>query len=372
MKLGRHDPPIIELKITWASAYLGGVETAMMTMTGGSAPLFLYALRTVTESAASAAYDWIGRGRKDDGDGAAVDAMRLALNQLAIDGLVVIGEGEKDEAPALYNGERLGTGLGGTGPGGTGPGGTGPGGAAPGDTQLDIAVDPVEGTTYLANGQTNALAVIAVAPRGTMMDPGPAFYMEKLVVPPAAKGKIDPAWPVERRLTALAQALGKPVRELTVYVLEKPRHRTLVERIHEAGARVALYPAGDVAGALMAAIPDSGIDALMGTGGTPEGIMSACAVRALGGDFMGRLDPQLPSEQIAVRDAGLNSTDWYAMEEMIRSENVFFCATGITTGLLLDGVQRTATHERLHTMLISGASGERQMLVNWRKRDTAA
>jgi len=334
----------------------------MMTMTGGSAPLFLYALRTVTEGAASAAYDWIGRGRKDDGDGAAVDAMRAALNQLAIDGLVVIGEGEKDEAPALYNGERLGT----------GPGGADSGGSALGDTQLDIAVDPVEGTTYLANGQTNALAVIAVAPRGAMMDPGPAFYMEKLVVPPAAKGKIDPSWSVERRLTALAQALGKPVGDLTVYVLEKPRHRALVERIHEAGARVALYPAGDVAGALMASIPDSGIDALMGTGGTPEGVMSACAVRALGGEFMGRLDPQLPSEQIAVRDAGLNATDWYAMEDMIKSDNVFFCATGITTGLLLDGVQRTSTHERLHTMLISGASGERQMLVNWRKRDPAA
>ncbi|KAA5604616.1 class II fructose-bisphosphatase [Roseospira marina] len=317
-------------------------------MTGGSAPLFLYALRTVTEGAASAAYDWIGRGRKEDGDGAAVDAMRLALNQLAIDGVVVIGEGEKDEAPALYNGERLGT--------------------APGDTALDIAVDPVEGTTYLANGQTNALAVIAVAPRGTMMDPGPAFYMEKLVVPPAARGKIDPTWPVERRLTALGKALGKPVADLTVYVLEKPRHRGLVERIHDAGARVALYPAGDVAGALMAAIPDSGIDCLMGTGGTPEGVMSACAVRALGGDFMGRLDPQLPTEQMAVRDAGLSATHWYALEDMIRSDNVFFCATGITTGLLLDGVRRTATHECLQSMLISGASGERQKLINWRPR----
>ncbi|MBB4285389.1 class II fructose-bisphosphatase [Roseospira goensis] len=321
----------------------------MMTMTGGNAPLFLYALRTVTEGAASAAYDWIGRGRKEDGDGAAVDAMRAALGQLAIDGVVVIGEGEKDEAPALYTGERIG-------------------GASTEDVQLDIAVDPVEGTTYLANGLTNALAVIAVAPRGTMMDPGPAFYMEKLVVPPAARGKIDPTWPVERRLTALAQALNKPIGELTIYVLEKPRHRGLVARIHEAGARVALYPAGDVAGALMAAIPDSGIDALMGTGGTPEGIMSACAVRALGGDFMGRLDPQLPTEQIAVKEAGLDSTRWYALEDIIRSRNVFFCATGITTGLLLEGVERRETHERLHTLMISGASGERQIMSNWRPR----
>jgi len=318
----------------------------MMTMTGGSAPLFLYALRSVTEAAASAAYDWIGRGRKEDGDGAAVDAMRTQLNQLAIDGVVVIGEGEKDEAPALYQGERLGS--------------------ARDDLQLDIAVDPVEGTTYLANGMTNALAVIAVAPRGTMMDPGPAFYMEKLAVPPAARGKIDPTWPVERRLTALAQALNKPVGDLTIYVLEKPRHRILVERIHEAGARVALYPAGDVAGALMAAIPDSGIDALMGTGGTPEGVMSACAVRALGGEFMGRLDPQLPTEQIAVQKAGLNTERWYAMEDMISSQNVFFCATGITSGLLVDGIQRTATHERLETLMVSGDSGERQKMVNWR------
>ncbi|MBB4266836.1 class II fructose-bisphosphatase [Roseospira visakhapatnamensis] len=318
----------------------------MMSMTGGSAPLFLYALRSVTEAAASAAYDWIGRGRKEDGDGAAVDAMRAQLNQLAIDGVVVIGEGEKDEAPALYSGERLGQ--------------------APDDMQLDIAVDPVEGTSYLANGMTNALAVIAVAPRGTMMDPGPAFYMEKLVVPPAARGKIDPTWSVERRLTALAQVLDKPIGELTVYVLEKPRHRGLVERIHQAGARVALYPAGDVAGALMAAIPESGIDCLMGTGGTPEGIMSACAVRALGGEFMGRLDPQLPTEQIAVQKAGLNTERWYAMDQMIKSQKVFFCATGITSGLLVGGVQRTSTHERLETLMVSGDSGERQTLVNWR------
>jgi fructose-1,6-bisphosphatase II len=324
----------------------------MMSMTGESAPLFLYALRTVTEAAAVAAYDWIGRGRKEDGDGAAVDAMREALDQLAIDGVVVIGEGEKDEAPALYNNERVGR--------------------AADAVQLDIAVDPIEGTTFMATGQTNSLAVIAAAPRGSMMDPGPAFYMEKLAVPPAAKGKIDPAWPVERRLTALAQALDKPIGELTIYVLDKPRHRPMIERIHEAGARVALYPAGDVAGALMAAIPGSGIDALMGTGGTPEGVMTACAVRALGGDFMGRLDPQLPSEQIAVRDAGLSTENWYAMEDMIRSQNVFFCATGITSGLLLDGVQRHPAHHRVHTMMISGASGERQFLTNWRPREPAA
>ncbi|WP_299442003.1 class II fructose-bisphosphatase [uncultured Rhodospira sp.] len=324
----------------------------MMSMTGESAPLFLYALRTVTEAAAVAAYDWIGRGRKEDGDGAAVDAMREALNQLAIDGVVVIGEGEKDEAPALYNNERVGT--------------------AADAVQLDIAVDPIEGTTYMATGLANSLAVIAAAPRGAMMDPGPAFYMEKLAVPPAAKGKIDPSWPVERRLTALAQALDKPIGELTIYVLDKPRHRTMIERIHEAGARVALYPAGDVAGALMAAIPGSGIDALMGTGGTPEGVMTACAVRALGGDFMGRLDPQLPSEQIAVRDAGLSTERWYAMEDMIRSQNVFFCATGITPGLLLEGVQRHREHFCLHTMMISGASGERQFLTNWRPRERTA
>ncbi len=317
---------------------------------GKSDPSFVYALRGVTEAAARAAYDWIGRGDKHQGDLAGVEAMRAAFNGMPVGGTVVIGEGEKDEAPELYKGERLGD--------------------PDSPLQFDIAVDPVEGTSYLAKGMTNAMAVIAMAPRGAMFDPSPAFYMEKFAGPPEAKGKIDPAAPVEDKLAALAGALAKPVSEITVYVLEKPRHKALVERIHAAGARVALYPAGDVAGALMAAIPESGIDALMGTGGTPEGVLSACAIRLMGGEFIGRLDPQLPSEIIAVRDAGLDTERWYGVDELVRSDESYFCATGITTGLLFDGVERTRRAEKTQTLMIAGPNGDRQILATWHRRDT--
>lgn len=309
---------------------------------------FVYALRGVTEAAARAAYDWIGRGDKNQGDLAGVEAMRAALNSLPVGGTVLIGEGEKDEAPELFKGERLGD--------------------ADSPVQFDIAVDPVEGTSYLAKGMTNAMAVIAMAPRGAMFDPGPAFYMEKFAGPPAVRGKIDPRAPVDAKLKALSKALDKPVSELTVYVLEKPRHKELVARIHAAGARVALYPAGDVAGALMAAIPDSGIDALMGTGGTPEGVISACAIRLLGGEFLGRLDPQLPSEIIAVREAGLDTSRWYRVDELVRSDEAYFCATGITTGLLFDGVERMRGQEKTQTLMIAGPRGERQILTTWHPR----
>ncbi|WGF88684.1 class II fructose-bisphosphatase [Marinivivus vitaminiproducens] len=310
------------------------------------APLFIYALRQVTEAAALAACKWIGRGDKNRGDAAAVDAMRTALDRLPFSGTVVIGEGEKDEAPQLAKGLHVG-GL------SDGP-------------QYDIAVDPVEGTTFLANGQTNAMAVLALAPRGAMFDPGPAFYMEKFAAPAAARGAIEPDWPTARKLRTLSDILGKPVGKLTVFVLEKPRHRRLVEEIHAAGARVALYPAGDVAGAIVAASPDPSIDALMGTGGTPEGIITACAIRALGGAFMGRLDPQLPSEQIAVRDAGLDTRTWLPLEQLVQSSDVLFCATGITTGLLFDGVEKTDNLSRTQTLMISGLTGERQLLTTTR------
>lgn len=304
---------------------------------------FIYSLRTVTEAAARAAFDWIGRGDKEKGDGAAVDAMRAALGALPLSGVIVIGEGEKDQAPELYKGEELGGG---------------------GD-RVDIAVDPVEGTSYMAKGLTNAMATIAVAPRGTMFDPGPAFYMEKFAAAPVAKGLIDMSWSVSRKLEVLAEILDKRVEDLTVYVLEKPRHRELLEAIHGAGARVALYPAGDVAGALMAAIPGSGIDALMGTGGTPEGVLSACAIRALGGEFCGRLDPQLTTEKASVAEAGLDIERWYGVEELAASQDVMFCATGITTGLLFDGVARCGEHYRFQTLMISGFTGERQVLTNY-------
>jgi len=308
-------------------------------------PDLVFALRRVTESAACAAFDWIGRGKSNEGDQAAVDAMRAALEDVDLDGIVVIGEGEKDEAPQLYNGERVGN----------------PDAAY----KADIAVDPVEGTSYLAKGLTNALAVIAVAPAGSLMSPGPAFYMEKLAVPPKARGKIDPTWPTKKRLQELAKVLGKDISELNVFVLEKPRHRQLVDDIYEAGARVALYPAGDVAGALLAAMPGSGIDALMGTGGTPEGIMSACAIRGLGGEFIGRLDPQLQTEKQAVEAAGLDTGRWYQLEELASSPDVFFCATGITTGLMLDGVERADGQTKVQTLMITGGTGERQILTSY-------
>lgn len=316
-----------------------------MTSAGNSRPELIFGLRKVTEDAARAAFDWIGRGDKERGDGAAVDAMRSALQKIELEGLVVIGEGEKDEAPQLYNGEIVGQ----------------PGAAF----KADIAVDPVEGTSYLAKGLTNALAVIAIAPRGSMMDPGPAFYMEKFAAPAEAKGEIDPNWSVEEKIKVLAKCLKKDVSEVTVYVLEKPRHRQMIQEIHDAGARALLYPAGDVAGALLAAIPDSGVDALMGTGGTPEGIMSAVAIRALGGEFMGRIDPQLQTEAVAVKEANLDTSKWYKIEELVSSDQLFFCATGITTGLMLDGVEKCNGGFRMQTLMVTGETRERQVLTTY-------
>ncbi len=320
-----------------------------MTTKKADTPLFAYGLRTVTEAAALAAYEWIGRGDKESGDGAAVEAMRDALNRLPVKGTVVIGEGEKDEAPALYNGEEVGA----------------AGGSAP---AFDIAVDPVEGTSFLAKGLTNAMGVIAMAPEGTMMKPGPAFYMEKFAGPPAVRGKIDPQMSVKDKLNRLAECLNKPVSEITVFVLEKPRHKALVEEIQNAGARVSLYPGGDVAGAIMGAIPGHSVDCLMGTGGTPEGIISAAAIRSVGGEFMGRLDPQLSEERERVEAAGLSTETWYRIEDVVSSSNVFFCATGITPGLLFEGVERSKEYDRTQTMIVAGSSGERQVLTTYHPR----
>ncbi|RMF05147.1 MAG: class II fructose-bisphosphatase [Alphaproteobacteria bacterium] len=306
----------------------------------------IFDLRRVTEKTACTAYRWIGRGKSVESDQASVETMRAAFADVDIDGTILLGESGDDRLPQFRKGERVGR-----------P-------EAP--FKADVAADPVEGTSYVARGQTNALAVIAVAPRGSMLDPSPAFYMEKFAAPPAAKGKIDPGWPVARKLSELAACLGKDIGALTVFVLEKPRHRALVQAIHETGARVALYPAGDVAGALMAAIPGTGIDALMGTGGTPEGIMSACAIRALGGEFLGRLDPQLQGEAKAVREAGLDTGRWHGCDELVGSDDIFFCATGITTGLMLEGVEEDMSGTlRTQTLMISGATRERQILTTY-------
>ena len=306
---------------------------------------FVYTLRSVTEEAALAAYDWIGRGQKEEGDGAAVDAMRTALNKLPINGTIIIGEGEKDDAPMLFDGEKVG--------------------AKKDGPAYSIAVDPVEGTSYLAKGLTNAMAVIALTQKDKMFDPNPAFYMDKFAAQAEAVGVIDMSWSTKKKLTALAKALNKPIRDITVFVLEKPRHRKLVEEIYEAGARVSLYPAGDVAGAIMAALPNTGIDALMGTGGSPEAIISATAISAIGGVFNARVDPQLPSEKIAVEKAGMDTSYWYNVDELIGGDEAHFCATGITTGLLFDGVERCDHYDRLQTLLISKSTKGRQVLTTY-------
>lgn len=314
----------------------------------GAAPS-VYALRRVTEAAARAACEWIGRGELGHGDRAAINAMHDRLSDLGISATVIVGDGEEDDDRGLLPGTRIGD--------------------AGADPDFDLAVDPIEGTSYLVRGMTNALAAVAMAPAGSMFNPGPARYMEKLVVPPRAKGMVSPDLPVAERLAALAKALDKPITDLTVFVLEKPRHRELVKQIHNVGARVALYPAGDIAGAIMASIPDSNIDALMGTGGIREVMVAACAVRALGGDLFGRIDPQLATEKGAVSEAGMDTTQWHNLEALVNSDQVQFAATGITTGLLFDGVAETANEVLTQSLLISGPDGERQLLTSHHKKD---
>jgi len=333
-----------------------------LAVSGCDDQLFVYALCRVTEAAARAAARQVGRGSRGQSTVTAIEAMRGELDKLAVSGRVVIGEdigqygGDTDVETDV-------TGL---------PTGLKLSGGRDGDTRFDIVVDPIEGTSYLARGMTNAMAVMALAPEGTLFDPGPAFYMEKFAAPAKARGKIDPAAPTQVKLGQLSSILDKPVSELTVFVLEKPRHRELVNQIHNAGARVALYPAGDVAGTLMAAMPDAGqhvgIDALMGTGGAREGMLSAVAIRALGGEFSMRIDPQLTTEKAAVSRAGLDTTAWLELNDLVKSDNVHFTATGITTGLLFEGVERTGNSERTQSLLISGRAGQagrRQLLTTW-------
>lgn len=293
----------------------------------------------VTEAAALAAARWVGRGDKEAGDGAAVDAMRRVLATTEMDGVVVIGEGAKDEAPMLYNGEAVGSGRG---------------------PHVDVAVDPVEGTNLLARGAADSLAVVGVAPRGAMWSPGPAYYMEKLVVGAAARDALVPELldaPMADVLAAVSAASGKPVGELTVFVLDKPRHAERIAAIRAAGARVLLRTDGDVAGALMAAREGSGVDLLTGIGGTPEGVIAACAVRALGGAMLGRLAPQRDDEAAAVRAAGMDVSRVLTERVLVASDDVFFAATGITDGVLLPGVRYTRTGASTASLVIRGRSG---------------
>lgn len=273
----------------------------------------------VTEAAALAAAHYMGTGDKEAGDRAAVNAMRLILGTVEMDGVIVIGEGEKDQAPMLYNGERVGNGR---------------------PPAVDVAVDPVEGTRLLALGRPNALSVIALAERWSMWNPGPSFYMEKLVVGKQARDAIDVRLSPTENLHRIAEALGKPIRNLTVFVLDKPRHEGLIREIRAAGARVSLQTDGDVAGALMACMPGSGIDVLMGIGGTPEGVLAAAAVKAAGGAMQCRRAPQSEAERERVLAAcGETWDEILTQDDLIRSEDAFFAATGITDGNLLQGVR---------------------------------
>ncbi len=290
----------------------------------------------VTESAALASSRWLGKGDKVSGDFAAVEAMRLSFRAMDIRGTVVIGEGEKDEAPMLYNGEKLGT--------GNGP-------------EVDVAVDPVEGTRLLAYGRPNAIAVVALAPRGTMYDPGPAFYMKKMAVPYQAKYQVDIKAPVAENLRRVAKALGKSVDDMVVFVLDKPRHAELIREIREAGARIQLHTDGDVAGALMAITPGGEVDMMIGTGGTPEGILAATAIRIMGGEMQCLLDPQSDKERRTLLDAGYSLERVLTVDDLVKSDDVFFAATGISGGTFLKGVEFTGKGAITHSMVMRGKTG---------------
>ena len=272
----------------------------------------------VTETAAIAASRWIGRGEKNLADQAAVDAMRRMIGTVAMNGVVVIGEGEKDNAPMLYNGEKVGD--------GSGP-------------ACDVALDPIDGTTLTAKGMNNAISVIAVSERGSMFDPSAVFYMEKLVAGPESADVVDITAPVKVNLKAVAKAKHMSVSELTVVVLDRPRHDDLVRDIREAGARIKFITDGDVAGAVMAARAGTGIDLLMGIGGTPEGIIAACAMKCLGGVIQGRLKPRSEEERERAQAANLDLNQVLTTNDLVSGNDVFFAATGITDGELLKGVR---------------------------------
>ncbi len=274
-------------------------------------------LARATEAAALAAGRWFGRGDKNGADGAAVDAMRLVLNSVPMDGVVVIGEGEKDEAPMLFNGEEIGSG---------GP-------------ACDIAVDPIDGTTLTSLGRDNAISVIAMAERGTMFDPGPCVYMDKLVVGPESVDVVDIDAPIVANLEAVAKAKGEKVTDVTAVILDRERHTDIIRQCRDAGARIALIPDGDVAGAINVATPGSGSDILFGVGGTPEGVIAACAIQCMGGAILGRLYARNDEERAAAVEQGYDLDRVLTTDDLVSGDEVFFAATGISNGDLLKGVR---------------------------------
>ena len=296
----------------------------------------------VTEAGAMAAARWIGRGDKEEADRAAVDAMRFVLDSVSMRGVVVIGEGEKDEAPMLFNGEEVGNGQG---------------------PEVDVAVDPLEGTRLTAFGQPNAIAVIAVAERGTMLFPGAAFYMEKIAVGPDAIDAIDIERSPTENVTAVAEALGKASREVDVVVLERDRHEDLIAELRDAGARVRLIRDGDVAPAIAAAQPGTGVDMLYGIGGTPEGVISAAALKCVGGGIQGRLWPRNDDERRRLVDDGLDPARVLLTDDLVSGEDVFVAATGVTTGSLLQGVRYTPGGAVTDSIVMRSRSGTVRRVV---------
>ncbi|MGZ4443594.1 MAG: class II fructose-bisphosphatase [Nocardioidaceae bacterium] len=292
----------------------------------------------VTEAAAMAAGRWVGRGDKNGADGVAVNAMRKLISTVGMRGVVVIGEGEKDNAPMLFNGEQVGD--------GTGP-------------ECDVAVDPIDGTTLTAKGMANSIAVMAVAPRGSMYDPSAVFYMEKLVTGPEAAHAVDIRYPVAENIHQVAKAKGSSPADVTVVLLDRPRHDKLVEEIRGTGARITFITDGDVAGAIMAARPDTGIDLLLGIGGTPEGIIAACAMKCLDGVIQGRLWPRDDAEREKAIEAGhsLDPDNVLRTDDLVTGDDVFFVATGITDGELMQGVRYRAGGCSTHSLVMRSRSG---------------
>jgi fructose-1,6-bisphosphatase II len=302
-----------------------------------------------TEAAALASARWMGRGDKNGADGAAVDAMRMMMDTVDMDGIVVIGEGEKDEAPMLFNGEHVGNGRG---------------------PQVDVAVDPLEGTRLLALGRPNAVSVVGVAPRGTMYNPHDIFYMEKIAVGQEAKGQIDLSAPLKWNIERVAKAKSLAMEDLTVVILDRDRNTAIADQVREAGARIRFITDGDVAGALMTGLPGTGIDMLVGIGGSPEGVLAACALKAIDGDIQCRLWPRHDDDRRVAAERGLDLTQVLTIDDLVRSDDVFFAVSGVTSGDLLQGVEYVsggATSESLVMRSRSGTVRRIQTEHHWRK-----
>ncbi|MHB8826607.1 MAG: class II fructose-bisphosphatase [Acidimicrobiales bacterium] len=302
----------------------------------------------VTEAAAIAAARWAGRGDKNAADGAAVDAMRFVLGAVAMDGIVVIGEGEKDEAPMLYNGEHIGDGR---------------------PPLVDVAVDPIDGTTLTATGRKGALSVIALAERGTMFNPGPCVYMKKVAVGPRGRGAIDiNATPTEN-LQELSRRLKKPIQELGVVILDRPRHDELIAEVREAGARILLISDGDVAGAIATGWPNSGVDVLFGIGGTPEGVIAAAAIKGLGGEIQGVLHPRDDDERATAEALGYDFTRVLTTDDLVASEDCFFAATAVTDGDFLRGVRFYDFGATTQSLVVRSGSGTVRTVETFHRHD---